>query len=193
MKKILICGDSFAADWTIKYNGKGWVNLLADTFDVTNLAQAGCSEYKILKQLESVNLSEYDKIIVSHTSPYRLYVKEHPVHNKDTLHQNSCLIYSDVKEHLRDNPSLKPITEYLEKYFDLEYAEHMHGLLVKEIESMCPDHTLHIAHIDWDKMYHPIKWLNLKELFAQHRGQINHYNDYGNRLVYTAITHRLSI
>ena len=26
---ILICGDSFAADWTVKYAGQGWPNLLA--------------------------------------------------------------------------------------------------------------------------------------------------------------------
>ena len=50
--KILICGDSFAADWTVKYPGQGWPNMLAEIHEVTNLAQAGCSEYKILKQLE---------------------------------------------------------------------------------------------------------------------------------------------
>ena len=60
--KILILGDSFATDWTSKYpQGKGWPNLLAEKFDVTNLAQAGISEYKILKQIKSVsNLEKFD-------------------------------------------------------------------------------------------------------------------------------------
>jgi hypothetical protein len=53
---LLICGDSFAADWTVKYPGEGWPNLMSKIHNVTNLAQAGCGEYKVLKQLESVNL-----------------------------------------------------------------------------------------------------------------------------------------
>jgi len=47
--KILICGDSFAADWTVKYPGQGWPNMLAQQHEIVNLAQAGCSEYKIFK------------------------------------------------------------------------------------------------------------------------------------------------
>ena len=54
---LLIIGDSFAADWSVKYaDKKGWPNFLAEKYSVTNLAQAGCSEYKIKKQLDSVNL-----------------------------------------------------------------------------------------------------------------------------------------
>ena len=136
MEKLLICGDSFAADWTVKVKGKGWVNLLEQNYKVTNLAQAGCSEYKILKQLQSVDLDRYDLVLVSHTSPYRLYVREHPVHSKDILHKNSCLLYSDVLEHLPKYPELKPVVEYFDKYFDIEYAEHMHSLLLQEIEEI---------------------------------------------------------
>jgi hypothetical protein len=191
MKKLLICGDSFAADWTIKYKGKGWVNLLADSYAVTNLAQAGCSEYKILKQVQSVDLTKFDMILVSHTSPYRLYVKEHPIHNKDILHKNSCLIYSDVNEYLPAHPELEPITHYLERYFDLEYAEHMHGLLIKEIESICPANTVHLSHIEWGDIYQCRNWINFKDIFKHHRGMINHYDDEGNRIIYTAVKHKL--
>ena len=49
--KILIAGDSFAADWKIKHSGNGWVNMLSNDYDVTNIAQAGASEYKIYQQL----------------------------------------------------------------------------------------------------------------------------------------------
>ncbi len=43
--KLLIAGDSFAADWLS--GESGWPNLLANEYDVTNVAQAVCSEYKI--------------------------------------------------------------------------------------------------------------------------------------------------
>ena len=39
--KILIAGDSFAADWKIKYNGNGWVNMLSNDYDVTKAIQQG--------------------------------------------------------------------------------------------------------------------------------------------------------
>ena len=48
MNNILIIGDSFAADWTVKYpTVVGWPNLLAKNYNVVNLAQAGAGEYKI--------------------------------------------------------------------------------------------------------------------------------------------------
>jgi hypothetical protein len=50
MSKILICGDSFAADWSKKYNSIGWVNMIENDHIITNIAEAGVSEYKIYKQ-----------------------------------------------------------------------------------------------------------------------------------------------
>ena len=42
--KLLILGDSWQADWNVKHNTyPGWPNLLANEFDVTNIAQAGVS------------------------------------------------------------------------------------------------------------------------------------------------------
>ena len=192
MKKLLICGDSFAADWTVKVAGQGWVNKLNSDFTVTNLAQAGCSEYKILKQLQSVKLSKFDKILVSHTSPYRLYVTEHPVHKGDSLHNNSCLLYSDVVAHLDDHPELKAVTNYFENYFDLEYAEHIHNLLLQEIENYCPQNTLHISHIDWKKLHEFKNFLNFKSVFEKHPGNVNHYDDLGNELVYESVIGKLN-
>jgi len=97
MKRILIAGDSFAADWTKKYNGIGWVNMLNNDYDVKNVAEAGVSEYKIYKQLENEKTDEFDYIIISHTSPYRIPVEKHPIHYGDILHNNCDLIYSDLK------------------------------------------------------------------------------------------------
>lgn len=193
MEKLLICGDSFAADWTVKVKGVGWVNLLEQNYKVTNLAQAGCSEYKILKQLQSVDLNRYDLVLVSHTSPYRLYVREHPVHGKDTLHKNSCLLYSDVIEHLPKCPELKPVVEYFDKYFDIEYAEHMHNLLLQEIEELCPLRTLHIAHIEWKNLHVFENFINFKDVFTKHRGCMNHYTEIGNNIVYDKVLTNLKV
>ena len=46
-KRILVAGDSFAAEWP---TGKGWVHKLAEDNAVNIVAQAGVGEYKILKQ-----------------------------------------------------------------------------------------------------------------------------------------------
>ena len=67
--KILVAGDSFAAEWP---GDDGWVKLLAHSHEVTNVAQAGCGEYKIFKQIQKANLDEYDCVIVSHTSTSRV-------------------------------------------------------------------------------------------------------------------------
>jgi len=188
MEKLLICGDSFAADWTVKVKGSGWVNLLAQDYDITNLAQAGCSEYKILKQLQSVDSTKFDLVLVSHTSPFRLYVDKHPVHSKDILHKDSCLLYSDIMEHLPNYPELVPVAEYFDKYFDIEYAEHIHNLLLKEIKDLCPTKTLHIAHIEWKNLFCQFEhFLNFKTVFAKHRGSMNHYTEQGNNIVYQKI------
>ena len=62
--ELLIIGDSFSADWSIKYNDYlGWPSLLLEHYQITNLSQAGVGEYKIYKQLLSVtNLEKYDII-----------------------------------------------------------------------------------------------------------------------------------
>ena len=99
--KILVAGDSFAAEWP---GNNGWVKLLAQKFPVTNVAQAGVSEYKILKQL--VNLDDYNIIIVSHTSPSRIHTPKHPLHTKG-LHKDCDLLYNDIDRTSLFNSSLR--------------------------------------------------------------------------------------
>ena len=69
MSKILICGDSFAADWSKKYDGVGWVNMIENEHVVTNIAEAGVSEYKIYKQLGAFYIDSL--IIKSESSDIR--------------------------------------------------------------------------------------------------------------------------
>ena len=187
---LLICGDSFAADWTVKYNDIGWPNMLANDYKITNLAQAGCSEYKIYKQLVSVNLDEYDAIIVSHTSPNRIYVNAHPVHANDVLHKNSDLIYTDIVEHSKSNKSLKPIVDYFENYFDLEFAIFVHTMICEKIEKHLHKFSgpiIHLATLPWDDLYYFNDMLSLEHLFKNHRGFMNHYDLQGNEIAYGTI------
>jgi hypothetical protein len=184
--KILICGDSFAADWQVKYPDLvGWPNMLADTYTVTNLAQAGCSEYKIFLQLRSQDLSMYDLVLISHTSPYRLPVETHPVHSTDALHGASDLLYADIVEHRSTYPALNTIIDYYEKYVDLEYLQLVHYLLLKEIDHLAPT-AIHLLHMQ-KPSYEFQTNLDFSALYPKYKGFVNHYDKIGNKKIYTGI------
>lgn len=181
MKNILICGDSFAADWRTKITDYlGWPSILEQDFKITNLAQAGCSEYKILKQLRSANLSTYDAIIVFHTSPYRIYVKHHPYLASDPLHNQSDLIYNDIKHHtFADRDTL---LVFFEKYFDLTYAEDIHNLICSQINQLTTDiNTLHLCVSN--NYLSLINCIDVSSIFEKYRGSVNHFNKHGNKLM----------
>jgi hypothetical protein len=182
---ILITGDSFAADWTIKYpNQIGWPNLLAETFNVTNLAQAGCSEYRIYKQLLSVDLKQFDLIIISHTSPYRIYTDYNPQRQYDSLHHHCDLLFSDVEELASSAADYQIATEFFKKFFSLEYADFTYKLTVDAIIKLLADtKSIHLTNL----VPLTIPCLDFSKLFSTHRGLINHYNDIGNRIIYDKI------
>ena len=187
-KKILITGDSFAADWTKKYNGVGWVNMLENVCDVTNIAQAGASEYKIHKQLQSVNVNDYDYVIVSHTSAYRIPVKEHPIHWDDILHKECDLIYSDLKCH--DYNDLAKIgIDFFENLFDPDYFVFIHKLILDKINLNYPN----IINITFfDSFNECDNMIYLEEVFLENKGLINHLNDNGNQIVYEKIINTIN-
>ena len=191
----MICGDSFAADWTVKYPGWGWPNKLAKSFDVTNLAQPGCGEYKIYQQLLSADLSKFNTILVWHTSPSRIYVKTHPVHHNDLLHKNSDLIYTDIVEHAKSNKSLSCIVDYYEKYFDLDYAKFVHSMTCEKIQNLLSTFTgkiLHITNSSWDELHQFDNMINFEWVFRKHHGLINHYTDRGNEIIYDLIVKKIN-
>ena len=139
MKKILVTGDSFAADWSSKgIDYPGWVNLLDNTYDVTNIAQAGVGEYKILKQLQSVKLEEYDIIIVAHTSHSRIHSGT-SLHNTK-LHSNCDLIFTDVIDN-----NITEAEWFFKNVYDDEYYKFIYELTRKEISKLTGKvPTLHI-------------------------------------------------
>ena len=90
--------------------------MLEDDFKITNISQAGVSEYKIYLQLKSVDVTKFDKVLISHTSAYRIPIEEHPIHKNDILHNNCDIIFSDVKEHI-DNPIMKTAYNFYSEIF----------------------------------------------------------------------------
>jgi hypothetical protein len=185
-QKLLIAGDSFSADWTKKYEGTGWVNMLSNQYDVTNISQAGVSEYKIYLQLKSVDLTEYDKIIVSHTSAYRIPIETHPIHKGDSLHDKCDIIFSDVEEHL-DNPIMKTAYDF---YYDIFYSEYfifINNLIFDKIYNIIPNAT----HITFFDSFYDERVLKYENVFVENTGLINHLNSNGNKIVYDNIIHNL--
>jgi lysophospholipase L1-like esterase len=188
MTKILILGDSFSADWTVKYPDQiGWPNMLSKDFDVVNCSQAGVSEYKIWKQLLSQELKQYSHIIISHTSPYRIPVETNPLHKNDILHSACDFIYEDVKE--SNDPNLNVVIEYFEKYFDMEYARFVHQLIIDKEISYLQSFSENILHLNrFTETDLSVKnVINFNTLFKKHRGLINHFTIKGNKQMYQDI------
>jgi len=199
MKRILIFGDSFAADWSIKYNDyKGWPNLLAENFSVTNIAQAGVSEFKIYKQILSVDINNFDIFIVSHTSPYRVPVREHPVHNIDCLHSNADLIYSDIEYHSKQiknffNFRLKTAINFYNYLYDEEFYTTTYKMFRNSINELLVGKRV-ISVNNFHNKYEYIDeiCLDFSHLHANHKGIINHFSEEGNRIIFGKISSEIN-
>ena len=180
--KVLICGDSFAANWPTG----GWPNLLSQTHQVVNCAQAGASEYRIWLQLSKENLSNYDAVIICHTSPYRIFVAEHPIHHNNSLYSHCDFIYNDVVHHAKDHPELNSLKDYFENWFDLEHAEFMHNLLCQKIVDHTSKYkTIHMTGISWNK-WNIANLLDISPWASP--GLVNHMDDKHNTIVYNKIS-----
>ena len=171
--KILVAGDSFAT----VYNGayKGWAQMLAEHYSVKNVAQAGVGQYKILKQIQKQNLNKFNTLVISHTSPYRIHTATHPLHQQG-FHKNCDFIYEDVKGRLPD------VEKFFTEYFDLDYANCIHNLLKKEIDSIINKYEINV--IDTES-------LELRKVFKTNRGQVQHLDEVGNKLIYKRLQERL--
>lgn len=181
--KVLLCGDSFSADYTVKdKSSNGWPTMLAKDVDLTNVSRAGASEYRIWRQVRDNLNNSYDKVVVSHTSPYRIYVEKHPLHQNDILHQECDLIYNDIK-----GRGLDHIERWFEECFNEEHAVDLHQLLIKDIDRMCKDHNvIHLGHLDISAPDN-FDFVNLNDIWKVNPGPVNHYDDKGNQIVYVKL------
>ena len=188
--KILLLGDSFSV--AIKNdNILGWPILLEKYFSVDNKSQSGISEFRILENLKKSNLDSYDKIIISHTSPMRTYVKYNPLHQNTTHHKNCDIIFSDI-EHRTDEFS-SACQLFFKHIFDINYATDIHNLICQEIDKITANYdVLHITHFDYNKLYNFKDMMHFYNHWVKHQGDVNHYNQQGNNFVYSEILKRLS-
>lgn len=186
--KVLILGDSWAADWSSKFNEyPGWPNILSKTFDITNIAQAGVSQFRIVKQLNSVNADDFDRIVISITSPFRIYTPQHPVH-KTGLHIHSDLILNDLKHQAKefpDNAPLRSAIDFFEYHFDTDHANFVNQLIVDHLlQRLDKDKTIVtgcIAHnADFVKSH---KYVDGFEVWKKHKAvNANHMTRKGNEI-----------
>lgn len=188
--KILIAGDSFAAEWPNAT--KGWVNMLSKKYSVVNLAQAGVGEYKILKQLESVNINEFSLVIVSHTSPSRVHTRNHPLH-KTGFHKDCDLLVNDIVDRCSVfNQNLQVSQGWFRYHYDDEYQIDMYKLVRQQIKNIITVPYISLTHVDIAREL-AIEYCNLdfSDLWKQHRGNINHYTELGNTVVFNQLVDQI--
>jgi|APSaa5957512535_1039671.scaffolds.fasta_scaffold24862_2 hypothetical protein len=188
-KRVLICGDSFAAD--VLSDKTSWTKLLTNEYDVTNVASPGIGEYKILQQLKSNISNDYDYIIISHTSPNRIHTMENPLYPKKSHpYHISDVLFNDVDDKRGDNSDADWLYDYFLKVFDVEYYKYVHTSCCRDIDELTNiQNVLHITHFEWDDFYqfgHDFR--NFYPMWLQNKGQVNHYNDVGNGIIFDSIS-----
>ena len=184
--KLLICGDSFSYDHN---NLLSWPSLIKQQYTVTNLSQCGCGEYKIYKQLMSKDFNQFDKILICHTSPNRLYINnQYVLHDSDT-HQYSDLLFADAEDKKDKSNIAKIAYDYFVSIFDSEYYAHIHNLICADIDNITKQkEVIHVTHFDYSSLYQfDNKLVNCYNIWTQHRGDINHYDVVGNKIIFEKI------
>ena len=175
---LLIVGDSFAVD---NANTQSWQNKLKVDNDVVNTAQCGISEYKIYKQLVDQIEKQWNKIIIVHTSPYRVHTRKHP------LHVHGDLMYSDIEHHAskfknKFNKGLQSARDFFYYHYDEEYFTDVYGIIRSKIEELAPD-GIHLCAWDKDSV--------LYDAFKNNPGNTNWINDKGHEQVYNYISSKI--
>ena len=166
---VLICGDSFAAD------PKGWTSRL--DAKVTNRSQRGIGEYKIYQQ--STNHEQYDRIIVCHTSPWRIHTLLHPVHKHSDERPNNDFMLADLSYHKSTSKEIDAIYSHITKYTDWDYQKFVYNMIVDKLLSI--PNSIHITfHEPADTERIPHKYY---DAWQKYPGNINHLNILGNEVV----------
>ena len=175
MKKILIAGDSFSADWSSTYE---WWKMLP--YEITNISQAGSSEFKILKRIQEHDLTPYDGVIVFHTSPYRLYTETNLLHKDSQTHSESCYVINDVLS--KRGPIKSAMNKYLEYFYNDEYNMYCHQKICNDIiEITKQKKVLHCSGFNYDNICTIPNIITVDDLHREYKGSVCHLNQNGNR------------
>jgi hypothetical protein len=184
-KKILIIGDSFAANFDNSL--LGWPFLLKNNHNVTNLAQAGCGQYKILQQLRNTDPTQFSNIIISHTSSTRFHIEKNPFHTTGT-HIHSDLIYEDV---LNKDPSdvRDHILFLFEHVIDIDYQNFIYQAICREIAQLIQQvPTIHLNFFSKNSILKQQFSVNeCYQIWRKNTGTINHMSEKGNQIIYNLV------
>lgn len=187
--KIGLFGDSFGYQKPSE-PFPSWVDLLATNHTVNNHSECGVGEYKILKQLQSANLAQYDQIIVTHTSYSRVFVEYNPLHALSEYHLNCDILYADIEGNKDEFSRAGQL--YFKHIYSDAYARDMHNLVLKEIvELIAYRPVIHMTHFDHTGLYPLPGLLEFNSLFLTNRGPVNHYNKDGNQAIAKQVLERL--
>lgn len=181
--KILIFGDSFSISECLT-----WANLLNKDHEVVNLSQAGSSEYRIYLNALNYKKFDFDRIIVCHSGPYRIYSEKKLFHYTTGYHDQCDLIYSDVKD--KKDTNSQYVSWWFENVFDLPQAELYHQLLIDHIVNILPPNSLHISFFKTNyKKIH-----NFHDMWIKHPATtVNHLSQVGNEKVFYELQNMLGI
>jgi hypothetical protein len=189
--KLALFGDSFGVN---KHTDSidSWISRLRAHFDTKNFCQCGVGQYKILKQIQSVDLSEFDQIIITHTAPTRVYVEHNPLHRDSQYHQHCDVIFADI-ENNTDEFSIA-CRMYFKHLFDLEHAMDIHNLICEKIDQLVSGHqVIHMTHFDYRGLFQFRNMLNFHDLFLTNRGSVAHYDKFGNDEIYKKLSEMLHL
>lgn len=190
MSKILIAGDSFSSAELA--NGFGWPCLLAKKHQVTNISAPGIGEYKILQRLQSQDLTSYDHVIVSHTSPNRVHCESNPLYPPNHVYAGSDLIFADVENKSKTDPAAEFVYEYFVRIFDPDYYLFVHRACCEKIDQLLTTKkTIHLTHFDWTGFYEFDPMLNFYELWKENQGTYNHYTKLANQIIFQSLESQL--
>jgi hypothetical protein len=190
-KKILIVGDSFSSPQLAGKNG--WPNLLEKQFVITNLSQPGIGEYKILQKLKTQNLSQFDLVIISHTSENRLHCESNPLYPQSHLYHSSDIIFADA-ESKKDQLSIaNTIVDYFKIIFDPEYYRFIHYSCCQEIDKLTSaTSVIHMTNFQWNHLYPFKNLLNFYEVWRRYPGEEVHYSYEGNQIVFNTLLEKIN-
>jgi len=188
--KLLICGDSFSFDHGVEHS---WPYQLAQQHQIKNLSQCGCGEYKIRMQLINENLSEYDAVLIFHTSPNRVYYPGPNTMHKDQFHDHCDLLFADVEQHRHTNKIASAAYDYFVNIFDMDYHCYIHNLICADIDNMTkPYRTYHFTAFDYAKLYKfDNRLVDLYNVWQANPGTVNHLNPNGHMKFFKEIVQQI--
>lgn len=188
--KILVAGDSFSSD---KLAGEcGWPAQLAQAHSVTNVSQPGAGEFKILRQLELQNLTDFDLVIVSHTSPNRVHAETNPLYPSGHVYRNSDILFGDVESKVSKDPVARSMFDYFTQVFDIEYYHFVHTCCCERIDQLTKDYNvIHMTNFEWTHLYPFDPLFNFYNLWLEYPGEYAHLNRHGANKVAQILKQRI--